>query len=308
MRIDYNILWFEDNKSSFETKTKIVKEIIEDLGFEFPSPRHEIDGENLAKIEYDKYDLIIADLNLAGVKAPPLIDKIRHSDGVFTEVIFYSSDGEKAVREILKNYEIDGAYCAGRENDDFEDKVKRVIRNTIKKVQDVNNVRGLIMSTTSDIDAVMLEIIGLILEKFPKEISTSLIDQIFKDVGSSVNEKSRKYDKWFKARDIQKLMNDTLMFDSAKRLSAIQHAMEIIEHDILKAHKGGKFSDSYKSEVGEVRNIFAHVVLIVEDGIKKLKSKTGNIEFTDEYCSDIRKKLRKHHNVLFEIKEHLAKV
>src|ERR1043166_1646325 len=126
MKLEYNILWFEDIKSSFDAKKNIVKAIVEDFGFIFPEPRNEINGDNIEAIDYEDFDLIIADLNLAGTKGPALIDKIRNNAGIYTEVVFYSSDGEKAVRTALQEYEIDGAYCAGRENDDFEDKVKRV--------------------------------------------------------------------------------------------------------------------------------------------------------------------------------------
>jgi len=242
------------------------------------------------------------------VKGPALIDRIRHNDGIFTEVVFYSSDGEKAVRDALKEFEIDGAYCAGRENDDFEEKVKKVIRNTIKKVQDVNNMRGLIMAGVSDIDSKMVEIIHIILEKHPQELQSALVDKIFQDVGSSVKEKSEKYAKWLESKDISKLLGDTLMFDSAKRLSAVQHIIEVIDHEILNDHKKGKFSERFKQEVGEARNIFAHVVLILEGGVKKLKSKSKEIVFTDEYCSDVRKSLRKHLAILEGIKEQLQKV
>lgn len=305
MKIDYNILWFEDIKSSFDAKKQIVKEIVEDFGFSFPEPRNEIDGTNIEAIDYENYDLLIVDLNLAGTRGPALIDKIRHNEGVYTEVVFYSSDGEKAVRNALKEFEIDGAYCAGRDNDDFEEKVKKVIRTTIKKVQDINNMRGLIMAETSDLDEKMLEIIQIIIEKYPPEIHKPLIDKIFADVGSSVNEKKEKYDKLNNTKSISKLLADTLMLDASKKLSAVQHIIEVLQGDLFAPHKENKFSDAYKNEIGETRNIFAHVTVIVENGVKKLKSKKKEIVFTDEYCSEVRAALKRHSAILEDIKNGL---
>ena len=305
MRIDYNILWFEDVKSSFDAKKQIVKEIVEDFGFSFPEPRNEIDGTNIETIDYDNYDLLIVDLNLAGTKGPALIDKIRHNEGVYTEVVFYSSDGEKAVRNALKDFEIDGAYCAGRDNDDFEEKVKKVIKTTIKKVQDINNMRGLIMAETSDLDEKMVEIIQIIIETHPPEVHKPLIDKIFADVGSSVNEKKEKYDKWNNNKNIAKLLSDTLMLDASKKLSAVQHIIEVLEGELFVPHKENKFSEAYKTEIGETRNIFAHVTVIVEGGVKKLKSKKKEIVFTDEYCSEVRAALKKYSVILEEIKNRL---
>ncbi len=301
MRLDYNILWFEDIKSSFDTKKKIVQAIVEDLGFAFPEPQLEINGDNIDNIQFDDFDLIIVDLNLGKEKGSALIDRIRNHD-VYTEVVFYSSEGEKAVREELRNFEIDGVYCAGRENDDFEEKVTKVIKTTVKKVQDLNNMRGLIMAETSDIDSKMHEIIQVILQKYPQDIHNPLIDKIFKEVGSSIKEKSEKYTKWEKARNISKLMGDTLMFDASKKLGAVQHIIETIEHDIFHPHREGKFAESYKGEIGETRNVFAHVSVVVEEGVKKLKSKNKEVVFTDQYCKDVRDTLRKYTTLLDQIK------
>ena len=158
MRIDYRILWFEDNASSYSTKKAFVKNIIEDFGFNFVEPRNEVDGSNIETIPYSMYDLIIADMSLAnGSTSIKLMDAIRKKS-VFTEVLFYSSNGEKVVREELAKYNIDGAYCSGRDNDDFEFKVREVIYTLIKKTQDLNSLRGLVMAETSELDKKMEDI------------------------------------------------------------------------------------------------------------------------------------------------------
>lgn len=88
MRIDYRILWFEDNASSYSTKKAFVKYIIEDFGFNFVEPRNEVDGSNIETIPYSMYDLIIADMSLAnGSTSIKLMDAIRKKS-VFTEVLF----------------------------------------------------------------------------------------------------------------------------------------------------------------------------------------------------------------------------
>lgn len=151
MRLNYHILWFEDNLTAYNIKKEFVREIISEFGFNYIEPRREVNGRNIDTINFDQYDVIIADMNLAnGDTGMSLMTKIRDEKNIFTEVIFYSSDGEEAVRAELAKYRIDGAYCSGRENDDFENKAKEVIRTLIKKVQDLNNMRGLVMAETSD--------------------------------------------------------------------------------------------------------------------------------------------------------------
>ena len=151
MKLEYKILWFEDIEASFNAKKRLVKRVVEGLGFIFPEPRNEVNAENLDTIDFPSYDLIIADFNLAnGEKGSDILNTIREK-GIYTEVVFYSSQGEDYVRNELRNFQIDGAYCADRANEDFIDKVEKVIHTTVKKVQDLNNMRGLIMAETSDI-------------------------------------------------------------------------------------------------------------------------------------------------------------
>jgi CheY-like chemotaxis protein len=293
MKLKYNILWFEDDKVSYEGKKELVKAIIEDeLGFYFPEPRREIDGENIATINYEEYDLLIVDLNLAGTKGPALIDKIRHNENIFTEVIFYSSEGEKAVRDALKEYEIDGAYCADR-GDDFEDKARRVIKTTVKKIQDLNNMRGLIMAETSDIDATMYEIIAGALEKNINGISVGVKHFIFESVGKKVNSKKEAYDKAVNNDNVNKVIKDNVMFDSSEKIKTVQFIINEIDNELTAPHKPDVFSNSY-TELKRTRDLLAHVIEDIKDGKKVLRSGNKELEFTDDFCFKLRTDVKKH--------------
>lgn len=300
-------MWFEDDQESFITKQKFVKEIVEELGFIFTPPKREINGDNIDTIDFEEYDLMIADLNLESENGPQILEKIREKD-ILTEVVFYSSNGEDDVRRVLKEHQIDGAYCTGRVNSEFEEKVKKVILTTIKKVQDVNNMRGLIMAGTSDLDGIMRDIIEIILKGKNVDAKSKLIEKIFNDVESSVNEKSKKFGKFKEKSLIDKLMNDTMMFDANKKINAIQLLFDIINTEFSDEYKGDKFIKSYSDEINYYRNIFAHVkVVIDENGKKKLMSKNNEIEFTPEFCQDIRKKLIKYGTLLNGFHGHLSK-
>jgi hypothetical protein len=300
MTIEYNILWFEDIKSSFEAKKKIVKDIVEEFGFQFPEPRNEVNGDNIDSIDYSIYDLLIVDLNLAGTKGTNLIDRIRNQQDVYTEVIFYSSDGEGAVRAALHEFEIDGAYCAARDNDEFEDKVRKVIKTTIKKVQDINNMRGLLMAETSDIDFTMVKIIKLIVEKDVFGIREGLVNKIFESVGSKVNGKKNDFEKFLKNGNISQVIKDNLMFDTSQKLLAVQYIIDKMDHEIAAAHKDGVFSTEY-TKVKQQRDLLAHVVEEYVAGKKVLKSGNRELEFTDDFCKEMRLQLRVHSQNLNDI-------
>ncbi len=300
MKLEYKILWFEDIEASFNAKKRLVKRVVEGLGFVFPEPRNEVDAENLDTIDFPSYDLIIADFNLAnGEKGSDILNNIREK-GIYTEVVFYSSQGEDYVRNELRNFQIDGVYCADRANEDFIDKVEKVIHTTVKKVQDLNNMRGLIMAETSDIDSTMFAIISTVLEQDSFGIKDKLTSAIFENVKSKVNSKKDDFDKYQKNDRIDKVIKDNLMFDTSQKILAVQFIIDAIDHEVTKPHQGNKFSDSYTA-LKQKRDLLAHVIEVYEEGKMKLKSGNSELEFTDKFCIDIRIKVKQHSLSLEEI-------
>lgn len=318
MRLDYNILWFEDEDSSYKTKKNFVKSILDDLYLNFPEPRHEVDGSNIETIDYSKYDLIIADMNLAkNEKAMSLLDKIRKRN-IFTEVLFYSSDGEDAVRNELANYSIDGAYCSGRQIDDFEYKVKEVILTLIKKTQDLTNLRGLVMSEVSELDNLMEEIIlkyysnknsdseewkkfqNKILKKVEKSTKDKLIPKVEEIEKDGKIQKQELCSKdcthiWYNAPSIIEI-NSSFEFDSSKKAHTIHEIIGKID-----ASKEFKFAD-YDKEIIQVRNDLAHSKSEIKDGKEILVSKKfGEVPFTQERFTEIRRNIKKYHDLFSEL-------
>jgi CheY-like chemotaxis protein len=299
MTLEYKILWFEDIVTSFNAKKRLIKRVIEDLGFVFVEPRNEIDDANLDTIDFQLYDLIIADLGLAnGTKGSTILETIREK-GVYTEVVFYSSNGEQYVRNELSNFQIDGAYCADRENDDFIDKVGKVIFTTIKKVQDLNNIRGLIMAETSDIDKKMLKIIQLIITKNAFGLRDELTENIFTNVRCKVNGKKNNFDGYDRNRNVNNVMKDSVMFDAFEKLKVIQFIFDSVDHLIAQAYKNDKFKVSY-SEITRRRNLLGHETQNLNGGRITIGTGDAAFEFNDDFCIDMRKKVKKHGDDLDE--------
>ena len=320
MKLDYNILWFEDDIKSFNDKKIFIKSILDDFNLNFPEPRHEIDGKNIDTINYSKYDLIIADMNLAKQeKAMSLLDKIRKQN-IFTEVLFYSSDGEKAVRNELANYDIDGAYCSGRNIEDFEFKAREVIQTIIKKTQDLVNLRGLVMSEVSELDSLMEDIIlkyystknlnSKEWEKFKSKIIKNAQDSLKKRLlpkyeeieKNGTTEKKPLCSKdcihiWYNANDINEILKD-FEFDSAKKAHTIH---EIIKE--LGCSTNFAFS-KYKDEIINVRNDLAHSKSEIRDGKEVLVTKKHeNLVFSQDTFLEIRKNIKKYNDIFTKLQE-----
>ena len=337
MNLDYKILWFENDKGSFNAKKRLVKRVVENFGFIFSEPRNEIDDKNIDVINFQIYDLIIADLNLDNdVKGTGLLEKIRDDKGVYTEVVFYSTIGERALREELKNFEIDGVYCAGRADDDFREKVGKVIQTTIKKVQDVNNTRGLVIAESITLENEIEEILLQFFNSTKGFLTAEEKDGLLKSIYQKKVTQQESFGKLLSSisySDLQQLIeNDVLTASNGLdalngilklRIKSIN--IELQQREIEPAKKASLSEKSkligslktelikFQDEILKVRNTLAHVKEEAEsDGtpyLRSLNKKDGTvIIFNDEKYTEIRSLLKKHKKNFLEISQHLQEI
>lgn len=279
MRINYNILWFEDNRTSYNTKKTSVEEIIKEFGFNFTEPQNEVDGSNIDAIEYNKFDLIIADMNLSdGITSMELMNRIRGKE-IFTEVLFYSSNGEDAVRNELAKYRIDGAYCSDRNNEDFEYKAKEVIQTLIKKTQDLTNMRGLVMAETSELDRLMIDILKIFFVDQKTNESESIFTKLLRDIDKSHKRKLDQSENCDKKCTHKVLAEETIKvimcheFDSSKKSQAVYKIIQKSNFDY-----DGNFHEDYNSEISKLRNQLAHCHSEIQGSKEILIIKNGEEE------------------------------
>lgn len=300
MRIEYKILWVEDDKSWYGTTLELFTEILDDLGFKLESKKCENIDDVKAEISLNKlkeYDMLLVDYTLknsdSGDKIIEFIRSIK-DDPILTDVLFYSSAVEN-VRDSMRQLGLEGVYTADRK--DIENKFELVLNTTVKKIQEVNPMRGLIMAETSDLDELMLTIITKVLNI---GLIESYIEYINKEIKSTLDKTTRDIAS-IDLTIFQKI-NDTKMFTSFHRAKSI--------NKLYKEKNIGidKFFESYNKEVISIRNNFAHVKQSIENGEKVLISHvTGKKEvFNDKRCVEIRKSLIYYREVLEKISSDLA--
>jgi len=300
MKIDYNILWFEDIPEWYESMIPFVDSYLDSKGFSLIADRKE-NGENLDQLlERNEFDLILLDYNLKdGEAGDKIIDKVR-SFNLYTNVVFYSQDGERKLREILQQRAIEGVYCANREGEDFRDKLFNVIDVTIKKVQDLNNMRGLVIATTSDLDLIMEDIISKMastlkeneLENFQQGIKSKFLD--------SLHDRIKKIERIDAKNEFVALIKKLEAYHKWRAVLNLCKNSEQLKEFI-------PILELYESEIIKERNKLAHVREIVDDeGNKILKSSfSGEADFifNDAKCIEMRSNLLKHLQTFNKIKE-----
>lgn len=319
MRLKYRILWFE-NEEDFvkEVSPDISSYLLDDLGLELEL-NVQPNGSQLATLLTDgeQYDLIVTDLNLDnGDTGKDLIDRIR-GDEILTEVLLYSGDGDQIQKIIAETPGLERvSYAVGRPA--LPERLKRIIALTVRKVQDVHNMRGLVIAEAIDLEDKMLEIItghfsvstddaakeAFIKDHYGKKetyfqgllkkLEGHTPDRILEFVEVACGEMMSKYMALNKLLDAAKASVDTSTEEGKVKLKAL----EALEAELEKMN----------ADVINLRNDLAHVREERDaNGQSILRNKKQGREtiFNAAKYVEIRRSLRSHANNLAEIAKHI---
>ena len=319
MKLKYKILWIEDELDSIERPKKQIQKYLEsDYGFECGEEDIVIKNYDEFEEEYiyeenkrkkvkdsiKEFDLLLVDFNLGEEEqtGDKLIEVIR--EGIYSEILFYSSELE-SINNKLNNHFIDGIFTSDREH--LEDKIKKLIKVTIKKVQDVNNLRGLILAEVAELDRIKNRIVKKYCE-ITKNSNNELKKYIKTDVFSDFATNIAKYDfliseeqNAYEKMELNKFIED-LMYMSTKKSKTVFKIKRLYEptKSINFIHQ------SYFEEVINKRNVFAHEAEQEDEKGKYLNYPNGDrLDFTEEECVKIRKDIKKHKKLLDEIEQKL---
>ena len=312
MKLEYKILWVEDHPISIRRDKRLVKEYIEDLGFECGIQEINNFSSFEADIGYDntsEYDLLLIDLDLGNQETKDegntIITKIR-DEQVYTEIVFYSSQYEELNRKLNEHF-VEGIFTSSR--NELEDKVKQIIDITIKKTQDVNNLRGLIMAEVSELDRIKERII----KEYNSQADKNFKKYVKEEVFFKIKEELENLNCIVKVEDSEcsydninlELLQKNFFYDSFKKSRTVFKIKRLDNNcsSIPFVHQ------DYYDKVIKKRNVFAHEEEQTrDDGSKYLDYPNKEpLEFTTEHCIEIRKDIKKYKKILLEIEKTIEK-
>lgn len=294
MKLAYNILWIDDVKSWAQTMEKIISSYLDDLGFKLNVDLHK-DGSNIAQaLKNPEIDLIVVDYKLPGINGDELISKIRGLDN-FIEIVFYS----RATNPVDVIGVMDGVYHTKRE--DAEEILKKVINVTLRTSQDINNMRGLVIAETIDIESQIEEIIVQFFREKGEVIQSRVLDKDgpfdFKKKVDFLNSILNNVKKGLNSK-AQQLIKDKKRDQAAKFTEKVK---------LIKSLK--TIACKLEEEVVKPRNMLAHVeTKIGTDGkhfLKSMKPGYDDIKGTQEWCKKMRNDLLKHSDNLNVIAKYI---
>lgn len=301
MKIEYKILWLDDQIQDF-INDEIIEEVEEYLieqGFK-PEIITTSKSDDFFEFLDDSYDLILTDYHLNDINGDEVIKKIRSQDySVMTEVLFYTAKADlKDTDKISRVSFLETNTLLGDHRDEVLRATINLIELTIKKLQNIVAIRGMIMHETSTLDVEMLEIIKLALNSDKIDFS-ELSGDIFTQLIELFTKKTDFVLDCQVKNNFNKLTKDTFVFSAKFKIQTLSKILEILNME--------DFSNQYDEEINNIRNKFAHSVLLVdENGRNFFKYKEEGLDFNEDFCKKIRGNILKHKINLDKLKTELV--
>lgn len=285
MRLDFNVLWVEDQPDAVQAQIEKITRLIGDEGFrlrvKFAGSVHEAASLLSSEIFGDHIDLILMDYDLGpGPKGDEGLLQVRKIFP-FKDIVFYSSRAPDLLRLVAEK-QAQGVFSSARQ--DLPDSVLGVFEALVKKVLDIDHSRGIVLGATSDIDNYVNDCLVAMFDSGDEPFRQSALSNI---VGRMVAIRKR-FDEGAKSIEAAKHVSDVLdfysIYTSNDRLTLLRKLLDV----------SGRYriqSDSIKKYISETipkRNILAHVRARQTEFSRKLFDSAGK-----ELSIEDMKKLRR---------------
>lgn len=291
MRLDFNVLWVENQQDLVQSQQEKLERQVRNEGFrlqvKFVSSVDEAVQCLSDDIYSDHVDLILMDYDLGpGKKGDDGLVEVR-TRIPYRDVIFYSSQANDLLQIVLRRG-VHGIYCSTRE--ELPDTSIGVFEALVKKVVDIDHSRGIVMGTTSDIDHFVMDALADAFDKSTPEVRGNALARVKDDI-----EKIRvKFEKSLAviaaAQHPSDLFEEHAVYTSVDRLHLLRR--------ILKENPELQVDDAalvgYAQNAMPKRNILAHVRVEVDGFTRRLVDRKG-VEHTSDHMKKLRLELLQHH-------------
>jgi hypothetical protein len=302
MRLDFNILWVEDNVNNVLSQRDKIDRNIRNKGFrlqvEFASSIDKAKEFLGSEVYGDHIDLVLMDYDLGtGGKGDDGLVAVRQFFP-YKDLMFYSAYVQNLMSFVAIK-QVEGVYCSTR--DDLPDEVFGLFQTLIKKVLDIDHARGIVMGSSSDIDGLVFDSLNAHFQKDNGKLS----DDAKSVIREQLSEARRSFEKVstqvLDANTIEDLYDLHLVYSSAHRHKLLRKLLE-------KAAKRDAICDAMKHYAANTvpkRNDLAHIRVNKNGFSRKLYDRKGN-ELTAESVHQLLLELLEHQETLERLFDELA--
>ena len=280
MRLDFKILWIDDQPRHVESFREGIQRQLSELGFELQvtavSEPGAIDDAVGAHVHEDGVDLVLIDYDLgSGTRGEEVISDIR-GRVPYKDLVFYSANDVDILRKIAFDAKLDNIYFSTRYT--LVDDTVAIVRKILHKVMDVDHMRGVVMSATSDIDFIIEQSVVADYGRLSDKDQDLFREEVIAELGEKLQRWTTELDKAAKKETIQAIIKLRHICSASDRLKFILRALE------RRAPPGNTHLERavvYRDTIVPQRNKLAHAKLTEEGGRRVLETPDGVISNDD---------------------------
>ena len=327
MDINYKILWFEDTDESYETLSRRTARYIESKNLRCQFNRiYGVSDFDISQYDLNSYEVLVVDLQLSqGSKGYEIIEAIRASDYV-NDILFYSSAGVATLEKAMKEYRLEGVFLSDRDNRMFMEKIKQLIDKSVRRSENIINIRGIVMDEISEVDFQMKDIIlaaKLLMSMDEIDFVKKYISRIL--LKNKVDESSKLLEKYPDSGDWEisdlldeneftsmmraRLVNKILGLKNNQQIQELVASCYEVLPELFAVPSGNfQFAKAYNDNVIVFRNKLAHVKQLNADHPVLIGMINGTEYRCDShFCSMMRETLIRYGHWFNEIYSKLEK-
>ena len=285
MKLEYRILWFEDDHESVQDVIDALRDLLHEQGFELMCEWGECNAVAMTGTverlqNYNPYDLMVFDYDLgSGLTGEELAQTLRSK--IWTEILYYSANrSAEDLSRGMNAKRVEGVFCAVRQN--LEERVWAIVESQIKRICDLNNMRGIVLDSMSSIDTAIRTLFSKVYQEMTAEGKFSTTGKLITKVKERADQ-ARDF-----ADGISVETAATAIFDH--RHVDFQMVRERLSHK----HECFKETAPMKG-LQDLRNKLAHQPSrfnAQDNVIELIDQRTGKVEkFTYERFKEIREQL-----------------
>ncbi|MCC6602796.1 MAG: hypothetical protein IT327_06280 [Anaerolineae bacterium] len=248
MRLVFSVLWFDDDEEYFDSlDLEPLEKKILSWGF-WPKIEKVTTPEDFSyRSPFKSYDLIVVDRNLEGYEdGQEFIANIR-GNAIYTEIIFYTAGNTSDLWEAIRTNELEGIFVSSRIN--VLSKIEAVGRQSVRKILDLENLRGIVMAEVGELDILLDEIIVLGMESLSEEERSSIFQRFHENAVSQSEGYAQALNAFIEKPNVDGML---ALCDSDKRWQSFNRLRKV--HTKLNGISPG----DYVQDILRPRNFLAH--------------------------------------------------
>lgn len=294
MNLDFGILWIEDSFSEEEKES--LKRRVREAGF-IARIQVMVNGAGIEEVAhkhalFHEVDIILLDYKLFdenGVELAPKIRRLFPS----TTILFYSGSlQEQQLRKLIADKEVEGVFCARRDQQRFIERTGELIDQTARALDRLSGMRGLAMRVVAECDELMktamLSMVSR--DKACTDKVTELDDEVFKFLQQQQDRYTAAVAGELSHRLTSRVVDSSKVFGHFRRLTALvarnpaSIGLDSAQVERLRELRRG--SGQYVEQVLDKRNVLGHVVEVAGERGWILQ---GSTEISTKDFPDIRR-------------------